>query len=140
MNSFYSIKHVYYADDDLDDRFLFQEAVNEINASLQLTLADSGHALIDALRNAPMLPDVVFLDWNMPVKNGFQCLQEIKQHPRLKAIPVVIISTSSANSVSRATLEGGAFRYIQKPVYFAQLKTLIQECLQNIAARNSEER
>ncbi|MCD9018233.1 response regulator [Parachryseolinea silvisoli] len=138
MKSFYSIRHVYYADDDPDDRFLFQEVVSEIDVSLQLTLADSGHALLDTLRTTPTLPDVIFLDWNMPVKNGFQCLKEIKQHPRLKDIPVVMISTSSENSVSRATLEGGAFQYIQKPVYFAQLKTLIYECLQNIVALRHE--
>ena len=139
MKSFYSIKHVYYADDDPDDRFLFQEVLSEIDASLQLTLADSGYALLDTLRITPTLPDVIFLDWNMPVKNGFQCLQEIKQHSQLKDIPVVMISTSSENSINRATREGGAFRYIQKPVYFAQLKTLIQECLQNIVAVHSGE-
>lgn len=134
MKSFYSIKHVYYADDDPDDRFLFQEVLSEIDTSLQLTLVDSGHALLDTLCTKSTLPDVVFLDWNMPVKNGLQCLLEIKQNQRLKTIPVVIISTSSENSISRETLEGGAFRYIQKPVYVAQLKTLIQECLQNIVA------
>jgi CheY-like chemotaxis protein len=139
MNSFYSIKHVYYADDDPDDRFLFQEVFNEIDASVKLTLTDSGDKLIDTLHTIPTLPDVIFLDWNMPVKNGFQCLLEIKQNPRLKIIPVIIISTSSENSVSRATLEGGAFQYIQKPVYFAQLKTLIQGCLQNITATRAQE-
>jgi CheY-like chemotaxis protein len=139
MKSFYSIKNVYYADDDPDDRFLFQEVINEIDASVQLTLADSGSALIDTLRTTTTLPDVIFLDWNMPVKNGLECLQEIKQYPRLRPIPVVIISTSSANSVSRATLDSGAFRYIQKPVYFAQLKTLIQECLQNISTLRGSE-
>jgi CheY-like chemotaxis protein len=139
MKSFYSIKHIYYADDDPDDRFLFQEVLNEIDLSLQLTLTDSGCALLDTLRATPTLPDVIFLDWNMPIKNGFQCLQEIKQHPTLKDIPVVMISTSSENSVGHATLEGGAFRYIQKPVYFTQLKTLIHECLQNIVALRHDE-
>jgi CheY-like chemotaxis protein len=138
MKSFYSIKRVYYADDDPDDRFLFQEVLAEIDASVHLTLADSGHALIDTLRAMSTLPDVIFLDWNMPVKNGFQCLQEIKQHQRLKNIPVVIISTSSAISLGRTTLDEGAFRYIQKPVYFAQLKTLIHECLQEVVELHRE--
>jgi CheY-like chemotaxis protein len=131
------IRRVYYADDDPDDQFLFREVFAEIAPGIELTLSESGNILLEMLREAKSIPDVIFLDWNMPIKNGFQCLQEIKQDPRLKDIPVVIISTSSENIVTRKSLDEGAFQYIQKPVYFPQLKTLISECLKSIKASRS---
>ncbi len=78
---------------------------------------------------ATHLPDVLFLDLNMPLKNGFECLQEIKSEPGLKNIPVIIFSTTAQDNAIDETYRGGAQLYIQKPNDFRQLRELIEKIL-----------
>lgn len=72
-----SQKIIYLADDDEDDRILFLDAVEELNLPISVVQTKDGNELINALRNAEHLPEVLFLDINMPCKNGFECLKEI---------------------------------------------------------------
>ena len=124
------MRSVLLADDDEDDCLLFGEALSEISLSTQLTTVHNGEHLIDLLttQNAG-LPDVLFLDLNMPRKNGWQCLEEIKQNEKLKKLSVVIISTSFQQEVADQLHEKGARHYIRKPNNFAQLKKVIQQVL-----------
>ena len=71
------------------------------------------------------LPDVLFLDLNMPRKNGFQCLQEIGKNVKLKMLPVVILSTSYASTVAAELHQNGARYFIRKPHEFAHIRTKI---------------
>ncbi len=73
-----SIQSILLADDDEDDRMLFEDALNQVKSKVRLSTAEDGHMLLEMLKNRP-LPDVIFLDLNMPGKNGFECLQEIRQ-------------------------------------------------------------
>ena len=73
--------HILLADDDLDDRFLFEDALNKLSLPTRLTTIDDGERLINYLyKNTHQLPDVLFLDLNMPRKNGSECVLEKKMN------------------------------------------------------------
>ncbi len=119
--------NILLADDDSDDRFFFKEVLKDINIATKLTTAADGEQLM-LLLNDPLcaLPDVLFLDLNMPRKNGFECLAEIKQVARLKSIPIVIFSTSFEQEVVSMLYKNGAHYFIRKPSEFTQLKKIVQ--------------
>jgi len=111
--------HIMLADDDEDDRQFFTEALSSIAPSLKLTIVNDGEALIQKLKNfTSELPDFIFLDLNMPYKNGIECLKEIKSEEVLKNIPVLIYSTSKNHDQIETTYRNGANMYIQKPDNF----------------------
>jgi CheY-like chemotaxis protein len=124
------IKHILLADDDEDDRALFTDALNEIYSRVKLTTAKNGVDLMRLLENwKGTLPDVVFLDLNMPLKNGFECLDEIKAEERLKQLPIVILSTSSQKETVEILHKKKADVYIKKPGSFPELKDAIEKTL-----------
>jgi CheY-like chemotaxis protein len=83
--------NILLADDDLDDCIFFKEAVGELMLSANLKVVHDGEQLMQLLiSETSELPDVLFLDLNMPRKNGFECLTEIKLDPRLKQLPIII--------------------------------------------------
>ncbi len=85
-------------DDDSDDREIFSEAIRTIDPAITCLEARDGEEGLNLLtRELTVLPDIVFLDINMPRMNGFQCLLEIKKHTRLKEIEVIIYSTTSSS-------------------------------------------
>ncbi|MEG3656929.1 response regulator [Arenibacter palladensis] len=119
------------ADDDEDDRTLFKEAMNEIKIKTKLSLFNNGKELMDYLTLPNViLPEIVFLDLNMPIKNGMQCLLEIRNHPRLQDLLVAIYSTSSSEADIEETFVNGANIYINKPNSFGDLKQAIEKVLQ----------
>lgn len=124
-----STKNIFLTDDDADDCLLFSEALHEIYSEdeAHLTIASDGVKLMQALdESVPPPPEVIFLDLNMPRKNGFECLDEIRRDPKLKDIPVVIYSTSSNNDIVNRTYQQGANYYICKPQSYNLLKRTIQ--------------
>ena len=117
---------VYLADDDADDRLLFGEALMEVSDSVNLTTAKNGEQLMTFLGNAtPPPPHLIFLDLNMPLKNGFECLDEIKQNKKYDGIPIVIFSTSCQKEAIDQVYNKGANYYICKPDSFQKLKKLL---------------
>jgi len=79
------------ADDDWDDCALFREALEELPIAAKLNIVHDGVQLMQLLhQNERILPDVLYLDLNMPRKNGFACLAEIKHNKRLSQLPVII--------------------------------------------------
>ena len=122
--------HLLLVDDDEDDCLLFEDALWEVNNNVLVTIAKDGEQFIRVF-NRESVPgvDIIFLDLNMPCKNGFEYLLEIRQDDRLKHVPVIILSTSSeAFAVERAYQLGANF-YIRKPGTFSQLKRLIRKIL-----------
>jgi CheY-like chemotaxis protein len=120
-------KTIVLADDDADDCILFEDALREVCSESQLTTTTDGIKLMKFLdETVPPPPDVIFLDLNMPRKNGFECLEEIKQIPKLKNIPVIIFSTSSQQEAINITYQKGAHHYVCKPGNFGLLKRTIQ--------------
>jgi CheY-like chemotaxis protein len=117
------------ADDDEDDTFLFQEALLQIAVEANLTIADNGMDLMKKLHPAEKKPDIIFLDMNMPVKNGLECLVEIRADERFSATPVIILSTSIADNLLNSAHHEGANLYIQKPTSFSSLINIIESCI-----------
>lgn len=123
-------KLIYLADDDADDRMLFEAALREVRHATNLLTAENGQQLMQFLNDrVPPSPDVIFLDLNMPRKNGFECLEEIKKNEKLRDIPVVIFSTSMQDSAINTVYKAGANFYICKPGTFTQLKKIIDQVL-----------
>jgi CheY-like chemotaxis protein len=128
------------ADDDKDDCFLFREALSELPIPTDLETVYDGEQLMDHLtEHADDLPDVLFLDLNMPRKNGFECLSEIKHNDKLKELPVIMFSTSYPrdmhyeNDIMKLLYKIGAKDYIRKPENFNLLKEVIHKILQKVA-------
>lgn len=118
------------ADDDLDDCYFFKKALNDLPISTNLSVVNDGEQLMKQLNNYTIeLPDVLFLDLNMPRKNGMECISEIKQDKRLKDLSVVIFSTSNNEGVLRTLFKAGVQIYIRKPGDFRQLKEIINNAL-----------
>ena len=79
------------------------------------------------------LPNILFLDLNMPRKNGFECLSEIKLSEKLKLLPVIVFSTSFEQEVVNMLYQNGAQYFIRKPSEFSQFKKIIQQSLTLVA-------
>lgn len=126
------------ADDDTDDCIFFKDALEELPVSAKLTSVNDGMQLMQLLSKKEVLPDVLYLDLNMPCKNGFDCLSEIKQDGKLKELPVIIFSTSFDKAVVSLLHERGAHYYIRKPSEFSDLKRVIQKSLELIVENNKQ--
>ena len=118
------------ADDDKDDCLFFEDAINELAQSTNFTAVHDGEQLMQLLSNETnKLPHVLFLDLNMPRKNGFECLEEIKHNRKLKALPVVVFSTSFEQEVVNRLYDNGAQYFIRKPSEFSLYKKIILHTL-----------
>src|SRR5258706_12663565 len=102
------IPYLILADDDKDDCILFKEALREIGSDVHFVSAEHGHALMKILNEGVFLPDMIFLDINMPLKNGKECLAEIKHDVRLAQIPIIVYSTSTNPRDVDETYKAGA--------------------------------
>jgi CheY-like chemotaxis protein len=120
--------HIILADDDEDDILLFTDAFEELKINTKVNTYNDGVELMDYL-NSPdaVLPNVLFLDLNMPKKNGIECLIEIKENDRFNDIAIAIYSTSSSEEHIEETFVQGANIYIKKPSDFSTLKKVLSE-------------
>ncbi|KGO88489.1 transcriptional regulator [Flavobacterium rivuli WB 3.3-2 = DSM 21788] len=120
--------HIMLADDDEDDRLFFKEAFEEVKIKYDITAFNDGEQLMHYLnQDENPLPDIIFLDLNMPRKSGMECLKEIRQNDRLKKISVAIYSTSSSEQDIEDTFVAGANVYIKKPNDFNMLKKVLSD-------------
>lgn len=124
------VYRILLADDDPDDCTLFCDALAELTFPVQLTTVENGEKLLQLLNNKnTQLPDVLFLDLNMPRKSGAECLKEIKKTARLKSLPVIIYSTSFQKDVVKQLYRDGAQLYIRKPSRYDQLADTIHQAI-----------
>jgi CheY-like chemotaxis protein len=122
------------ADDDEEDRVMTIEALREHRVANDIRTVADGQELVDYLfrrgaytapEDAPV-PGLILLDLNMPKKDGREALQELKADPRLKAIRIVVLTTSKAEEDIFRTYNLSAASYITKPVTFAALIDVVQ--------------
>jgi len=108
---------IIYADDDEDDREFFTDALAQAHTAAKLTTFEDGEKLMHALEKAEgNIPDIIFLDINMPCKDGKQCLKELRSIKELKKVPVVMFSTSAHSHDIEETFAHGASLYLSKPL------------------------
>ncbi len=118
--------HIILADDDEDDRMFFTDAFEELKISTKVQTCNDGVELMNYLnKDDSVLPNVLFLDLNMPMKNGIECLHEIKADKRFDDIIIAIYSTSSSEEHIEETFICGANIYIKKPSDFSELKRVL---------------
>jgi CheY-like chemotaxis protein len=121
------------ADDDSDDRMLAEDAMRESRLGNVFRCVEDGQELMDyltrsgeyATQDAPR-PGLILLDLNMPKKDGRQALREIKSHPDLRTIPVVILTTSKTDEDVLRSYDLGANSFITKPVTFDRLVEIVR--------------
>jgi CheY-like chemotaxis protein len=115
------------AEDDEDDYLLMKEAFKEVGANKPIHWVKDGEELIQFLSNVSADEEetknvgMILLDLNMPKKDGREALKEIKNSPLWRRIPVLILTTSNAESDILNTYDLGVNSYIQKPVRFPEL-------------------
>ena len=117
------------ADDDIDDCMFFAKALEELSLPIKFVSVYDGETAMIWLKTAKKLPDIIFLDMNMPCKNGVECLNDIRKIERLKNIPIVIISTSVKDNLIKSLHKNGAQWFIKKPNMFADLTILVGEVI-----------
>lgn len=121
-----NLKTILLADDDPDDAEMFALVLGEVDSGVALIHVTNGEAVFDMLAQRPsQVPDVIFLDLNMPRMNGWQCLEKLKSDPRTKDIPVIIYTTSSHTRDKQMATTYGASAFITKPSDYKLLRTLL---------------
>jgi CheY-like chemotaxis protein len=121
--------NVFYADDDADDREIFCEVMEEINPAIKVVLGKDGVETLKILSVQKDLPDLIFLDINMPRMDGIECLFKLKSDDRLKGIPVIIYSTTSNKSDKSKIALLGASDFILKGNSFERVKESLHKVL-----------
>lgn len=117
------------ADDDADDRLFFQEAVTDSVVRAEYSGVESGLQLIDFLSNvqASPVPDVIFLDINMPGMDGKECLREIRNQVQFADTPIIMLSTSTSAKDIDETYRDGANMYISKALFYMDSENWIEK-------------
>lgn len=117
------------ADDDGDDRYLFEMELKELPFNSELQTVEDGEKLMAYLvKKSNTMPDMLFLDHNMPRKKGLECLLEIKLNSRLKDLPVIIYSTHIQDHIADIFYKEGAHFYLRKGSQ-QELKTALHHIL-----------
>jgi CheY-like chemotaxis protein len=120
---------ILYIDDDAEDREVFKEAVAIVDPSIICYLANDGQAGLDTLQELISNPDMIFVDVNMPVKNGKEFLVEIKKLSGFKTVPVILYSTTSHSAEIKSYSSLGAHDFVIKPNTFGQVCEIIASAI-----------
>lgn len=116
-------------EDDTDDQEIFTSALAFIDNGIVCSLAANGYDAIMHLNETTVLPDLIFLDLNMPMMNGVQFLREVKAGHKAKDIPVIVFSTASDIKTIQEAKQLGAEQFITKPEKFSELVGMLHGLL-----------
>jgi len=125
-----SYKNILLIDDDSDDTLLFVEAVNTVNKEVVCQTARNPSKALDELEVTESLPDVIFLDYNMPAVNGLEFIHRMQKIERLKKIEVIIMSTPPEEvMIPWLDKNKTAVKYISKPSTMEELEEILRDLL-----------
>lgn len=117
-------------DDDHDDSEMFQLAIERTKIPVDCIVANSAIQALKLLKDdEEMIPDFIFVDLNMPLMNGRECIHELKKMRKLKECTIIVYSTSSNKQEIKEMLELGAARFITKPSDITILQNALVESL-----------
>lgn len=120
-------KKCFFIDDDEDDRDFFCSAIQAIDDSIECVFAKDGQQALNKLQTEPtLIPDFIFIDMNMPLIDGKQCLAEIRKIDRLDRVPVYIYSTSGSDKLINEVLDIGAKEFLIKPSSMGALEQMLR--------------
>jgi CheY-like chemotaxis protein len=122
-----AIQSIVLADDDRDDHDFFETALREIDPTKKLHVVTDGVQLLDLLKH--YVPDLIFLDLDMPCKNGLECLKEIRNNSTLFNLPVVVFSSTSRPANITTAYEMGGNLFFIKPSNFHELVDAVRTIL-----------
>ena len=123
--------HIIFADDNRSEHYLFTYALSISNYPMHIDTVEESNKLMTWLYDMfRPLPDILFLDLNMPMRSGKDCLREIRSTPRLSGLPVVIYSTSDAEKDIDDVYDLGANLYIKKPTDLNDMETILGKFVQ----------
>lgn len=120
---------IFYVEDDTDFAFLLENAVQEVNGQLSMTVIENGKDALLALSQfteAKKKPKVILLDLNLPGLSGLDLVKKIRENPHLRYVPVIFFSTSDSPKDAKASLEYGANAYVTKPSGYHNLVSCLQ--------------
>ncbi|HEV7331599.1 MAG TPA: response regulator [Flavisolibacter sp.] len=124
-------------ENDEDEQFFMREGFEKSGMFQILAMVRNGDDLFDWLAKHPILiPELFLSDLNMPGKNGYDIIEEIKTHPVYSGIPVVITSTSSTPAIINKCLDKGAADYLVKPDTFIEYETYVKSLYQRIEEKH----
>ena len=126
--------NVVLADDDPDHGLLFKIVLRQVDPSKHLIIVKDGASLMELLDRC--VPDLLFLDLNMPCKNGFECLTEIRQREKLAELPIVVYSSSTHMTDIQKSYVHQADLYMVKPFNSAHLSNALESILKMEWIRN----
>lgn len=112
------INNIILADDDSEDAYIFKECIKEINPSIQLEIVRNGNGLMSLLRD--FHPDLIFLDLDMPLKNGLDCLTAMNELESLQTVPKIIFSSTHKPANIDLAYELGAHLFMTKSGTFKE--------------------
>jgi CheY-like chemotaxis protein len=125
--SAHELNHVVLADDDRDHGLLFHYVLKKVDPSRSVTVVKDGQELLDFLSHHT--PDLLFLDLNMPGKNGFECLSEIRKQEKLKQLTIVVYSGSTHMTDIQKSYLHQADLYMVKPFNSFHLQNALNSIL-----------
>ena len=128
---------VYLVDDDIDVQEIVQEALLENSYKGPVIILSNGQQLMDRLNgNSHAKPQVILLDLNMPLMNGFEVLQGLKKNPELSDIPIIVLTASSKKEDELKCFELGCNYYYNKPTTMYEYLPLVSMVKKFISDRN----
>jgi CheY-like chemotaxis protein len=123
-------KNILLIDDDSEDSDLFIEAINSLDKNISCIAKTNPIAALEFLNNTEILPDLIFLDYNMPILNGNEFLDKMRAVKELQLIPVILYSSYSENAAEQLSIIHNTERYITKPNTFTELTAVLKSILE----------
>lgn len=108
------MRKVFYCDDDEDDLVMFRDIIRKVDPKLEFEFTNDSETVVEILHASDKMPDVIFLDINMPRVSGTELLQQLKDDPKLESIPVFMYSTTRESTEANRCKELGAIDLLQK--------------------------
>lgn len=122
-------KNILLIDDDPDDAEIFTEAIGSLNKDIVMRSARNPKVILEELKASETLPDLIFLDYNMPLLNGQEVLLQLKSDDHLRQIPVILISSPSEEIMKDLLQRNEIVKYISKPSSYGELIRILNSIL-----------
>ena len=130
-----NIREIYLIDDDSDDQELFTAALSQLDKGVSCRTESNSLTALNHLTSQHIVPDIIFVDLNMPLLNGFEFLEFMQRSYRHKPIPVIVYTTTSDEASRERSKALGAYDFITKPNTFDGLTGMLEHVLGKIPVR-----